>query len=112
MVVSSKSSFISFIIKEPHHKIAKENTLHTILTIIDFFHETFNQYFIIVASDIATKNSQTIIYDIQSHIINGSTNHNNGSVTVVGITQNKSNFLFDISFLSHHISSIIPYFLQ
>jgi hypothetical protein len=66
------------------------------LAMIAFHRDTFNQYFNIIASIIVTNNSQTIIYKDQSHINNGSTNHNSGSVTVVGIIQNRKSFLLEI----------------
>lgn len=66
------------------------------LAMIAFHRNAFNQYFIIIASIIVTNNSQTIVYKGQSHINNGSTNHNSGSVTVVGITQNRRSFLLEI----------------
>ena len=76
----------------------KENRLQIILTRIAFHRGIFNQYFNIIASIIVTNNSQIVVYSISSHINNGSTNHNNGRVTVVGIIQNKRSFLFEISF--------------
>ncbi|MBR4633949.1 hypothetical protein IKO50_03180 [bacterium] len=66
------------------------------LVIIAFHRDIFNQYFMIIASIAVTNNSQTIIYKGQSHINNGSTNHNSGSVTVVGIIQNKKSLLLEI----------------
>lgn len=68
------------------------------LVIIAFHREIFNQYFIIIASNTITNNSQTIIYKGKSHINNGSTNHNSGSVTVVGIIQNRRSLLLEIWF--------------
>ena len=70
--------------------------LHITLAITDFFHEIFNQYFIITVSNTITNNSQVTIYHIQFHNIDGKTNHNKGSVIVVGIIHNKRSFLFEI----------------
>ena len=67
------------------------------LVIIALHRDIFNQYFIIIASIAVTNNSQTIIYKGQS-INNGSTNHNSGSVTVVGIIQNRKSLLLEIWF--------------
>ena len=65
---------------------------------MDFHRETFNQYFIIIASIAVTNNSQIIIYKGQSHINSGSMNHNSGSVIVVGIIQNRRSLLLEIWF--------------
>ena len=90
----------------------KESKLQIKLVVTAFIHETFNQYFIIIDSISTTNNSQIITYNTSFHIISGSTNHNKGRVIVVGIIQNKRSFLLEISLFSHHIPSIIPYFLQ
>lgn len=84
--------------------IKKENRFHIILVMIALFREIFSQYFSIIASIVATKISQTTIYKFQSQIINGNTNHSNGSVIVVGITHRKRSFLLEISSFSYNIS--------
>ena len=76
----------------------KEKRLQIKLVIIDFIHEICSQYLIIIDSIATTNNSQITVYHIPSHNNKGSTNHNNGNVTVVGIIQNKRSFLFEISF--------------
>ena len=87
---------MSFIFKSHVDKSTNENKLQIILVITALFRNIFNQYFIIIASIIVTNNSQIIVYRIQSHINSGSTNHNNGSVIVVGSIQNKKSFLLEI----------------
>ncbi len=66
-------------------KTINENILHTILTIIALFREILNQYFIMMDSNTATNNSHITTYSVQFHSNKGKTNHNNGSVIVVGI---------------------------
>ncbi|MBO7504776.1 hypothetical protein J6T66_01080 [bacterium] len=74
----------------------KENILHKKLAIIAFFRDIPSQYFIIIASTVATKISHITTYHAQFHIISGNTNRNNGRVTVVGITHRKMILLLDI----------------
>jgi hypothetical protein len=55
-----------------------------------------NQYFIIIASTIITKNSQIITYHVQLHITKGKANQSNGRVIVVGIIHRNKSFLLEI----------------
>ena len=77
-------------------KTINENILHRILAIIAFFREIPNQYFIMMDSNTATNNSHIITYNVQFHSNKGRTNHNNGSVIVVGIIHQQRSFLLDI----------------